>query len=221
MLYFLRMSLSTRDVILRTMRVRGKSTIKELAQAADVSPVSVRHHIASLLADGLIQAEVVKHGVGRPRHSYSLTEAAMELFPTRYLRLTNRLLEEIKGSMPEAMVQELFSAVALAMAREYAVELAGLPLERRLERLLELLEDEGFTADVVRRGDNWLIRELSCPYFRVGQHHPEICTVDQRFIATALSLPVERVTCLLDGDIHCTFSINFADAPKESANHER
>jgi predicted ArsR family transcriptional regulator len=31
--------------------------------------------------------------------------------------------------------------------------------------------------------------------------------IDQKFIARALSLPVERVHCVLDGDAHCAFSV--------------
>ena len=42
------MANETRDLIVRTLRTRGKCTIKELAEAASVSPVSVRHHLSNL-----------------------------------------------------------------------------------------------------------------------------------------------------------------------------
>jgi predicted ArsR family transcriptional regulator len=74
--------------------------------------------------------------------------------------------------------------------------------------LVELLDEEGFSAEVERRGGELMIRELSCPYFQVGMQHPEVCTIDQTFIAKALSLPVERVHCVLDGDAHCAFSVH-------------
>jgi DeoR family suf operon transcriptional repressor len=201
---------ATRDTILRTMRTEGKCSVKDLAEAASVSPVSVRHHLASLQAQGLISVEEMRHGVGRPRHMYSLTEQALELFPTRYLRLTNRLIEEIKESMPEGKVLELFAAVAASMAEAYAKELKGLPLEARMHRLTEMLTDEGFDADFEAQEDAWVIRELSCPYLQVGLQHPEVCHVDHVFIATALSLPVERVSCLLKGDAHCMYKVNLA-----------
>ena len=127
----------THDIILRTLRARGKCTVQELADAAGVSPVSVRHHLANLQAEGLVAAEEVRHGVGRPRLLFSLTEQALELFPSRYFRLTQRLLDEMKDSLPEPMVRQLFSSVAQTMAEDYAGELAGLPLERRLERLVK------------------------------------------------------------------------------------
>ncbi len=214
------MAKPTRDVIVRTMRTQGKCTVKELADAASVSPVSVRHHLANLQAQGLVDVEEKRHGVGRPLHVYFLTEKALELFPTRYLRLTNRLIDEMKEALPEGKVLELFAAVASSMAADYSQQLKGLPLEERMQRLTEMLSAEGFEADLQQRGDSLVIRELSCPYLRVGKEHPEVCQVDQDFIATALSLPVERVTCLLEGDAHCSYEVNIRDLQPESEQHE-
>jgi predicted ArsR family transcriptional regulator len=202
------------------MRTQGKCTVKELADAASVSPVSVRHHLSNLQVQGLVDVEEKRHGVGRPLHVYFLTEQALELFPTRYLRLTNRLIDEMKEALPKGKVLELFAAVASSMADAYAQQLKGLPLEERMQRLAELLSAEGFEADLQQRGDALVIRELSCPYLRVGKEHPEVCQVDQDFIATALSLPVERVTCLLEGDAHCSYEVNIKDAQLEIEQHE-
>lgn len=205
------MGSETRDVILRTLRANGRCTVKELADAAGISPVSVRHHLSALQADDLIHSEEVRHGVGRPLHVYSLTEEAHELFPTRYFRLTNRLLGEIKENLTDEALQLLLSNVADSMASAYASQLEGLPLEPRLRRLVELLDEEGFSAEVERRGGELMIREMSCPYFQVGVQHPEVCTIDQAFIAKALSLPVARVRCVLDGDAHCAFSVQMEE----------
>lgn len=211
------MTTPTRDIILRTLRSQGDCTVKDLAAAADVSPVSVRHHLSNLQAEGLVSVEEVRHGVGRPHHSFSLTEKALELFPTRYYRLTNRLLVELKESLPDGQVDDLFSGVADNMAQQFADELQELPLEERLQRLVDLLKKEGFDAELERKGDQLLIHELSCPYLHVGQEHPEICVLDQALIAKALTLPVERVTWLLEGDLHCTYAV---DLPQESTLEE-
>jgi len=214
------MASSTRDLILRTLRVQGKCSVKDLTVAASVSPVSVRHHLSNLQAKGLVSVEEKRHGVGRPRHEYSLTEQALELSPSRYLRLTNRLIDEIKESLPEGKVLELFAAVASTMAETYAQQLKGLPIDERMQRLIELLSAEGFDADLQQHGDSLVIREFLCPYLRVGKEHPEVCQVDQDFIATALSLPVERVTCLLEGDTHCSYKVSLEDIKVEREQHE-
>jgi predicted ArsR family transcriptional regulator len=204
------MTTSTRDFILRVLREQGESNIKDLAEAVGISPVSIRHHLSNLQAEGLIEAEEVRHGVGRPFLQYTLTKQALELFPTRYFSLSNRLLSEIKESMTDEKVQQIFSGMAMSMAEHYAEQLEPLPLEQRLERLVELLSKEGYDAVLEKQGDRVLIRELSCPYYQLGQEHPEVCTIDQGFIATALSLPVKRVACLLNGDVHCTFAIELS-----------
>jgi DeoR family suf operon transcriptional repressor len=211
------MATQTRDIILRTLRARGKCTVNELAEASLVSPVSVRHHLANLQAENFVAVEDERHGVGRPRQLFSLTEAGLDLFPSRYVRLTNRLLDEIKESTPAGKVDQLFTGVASTMAADVALHLEGLPLEQRLERMVKLLAEEGFDAQIERQEGRILIRELSCPYFRIGREHPEVCTVDQAFIAAALSLPVERVACQLQGADTCTFAVTPRPDPGESA----
>jgi len=163
---------------------------------------------------------VVKHGVGRPRHLFFLTETGLDSAPTRYYRLANRLLDEIKVSMPEEQVQSLLDGVANSMADAYAVQLDGLPLEQKLDRLVSLLSEEGFDASLEDLDEKVIIRELSCPYYRIGLQHPEVCNVDQAFIATALDLPVERVSCLLGGDSHCTFAVTKDPERKEAPVHD-
>ena len=209
------MSQSSRATILRALRVQGNCTVRDLADTAGISPVSVRHHLSSLLAEGLVATEVVRHGVGRPRLLYSLTDRALDLFPARYFQLTSRLLGEIKDAFPSETVERIFIGVAASMADAYAEGLGGLTLEERLVRLVRTLTQEGFEAQLEERPDALLIHQLSCPYFRMGKEHPEVCLVDQHFIAKALALPVERVTCLLEGHAHCTFAVSRQRSPQE------
>ena len=57
---------NTRDTILQAIKSTPQITVDGLAQAADISPVTVRHHVNALLAEGLIEAESVRRKVGRP-----------------------------------------------------------------------------------------------------------------------------------------------------------
>ena len=111
---------STRDKILQTLLRQPRTTINELAAAVGINPISVRHHLTNLQVEGLVGNDEERHGVGRPRLVYFLTEAGMERFPTRYLRLTTRLLAQMKESMPAPMVSRLFAEMADGLAEEYA-----------------------------------------------------------------------------------------------------
>jgi DeoR family suf operon transcriptional repressor len=72
---------TTRDLVLKTLLTRQRCTVNELAEAVGINPISVRHHVTRLEADGLVTSEEVRHGVGRPRRLYFLTENGMEQFP--------------------------------------------------------------------------------------------------------------------------------------------
>ena len=199
--------ISTRDRILQMLLNHPKSTINELAEAAKINNISVRHHLISLQAEGTISAEEVRHGVGRPRLVYSLTEKGVERFPTRYLRLTNRLLDQLKSTMTSEQFSHLFSQMANDMTSSYAAQTSKMNLEERLEFIKNLMAEEGFSMEWEKEGDHYHIKEITCPYYLVGQAHPEICVIDQTLISRILEIPVEKIQCVLSGDNRCTFTL--------------
>jgi DeoR family transcriptional regulator, suf operon transcriptional repressor len=203
---------STKDKILQTLLRRPRITINELAEAVEINPISVRHHLTNLQMEGLIEADEVRHGVGRPRLVYSLTQDGMERFPTKYLRLTTRLLTQMKETMPAPVVAQLFNQVAEDLANEYSSQIQGLSMEERLEFVKELLAQEGFTVEWEKKGSEYQIHEISCPYYQIGVAHPEVCTVDQTLISKMLALPANKVQCILDGGSHCTYVVRPAMA---------
>ena len=198
---------STRDRILQTLLRRPRSTINELADAVSINPISVRHHLTNLQVEGLVTAEEERHGVGRPRLVYCLTEDGMEKFPTRYLRLTTRLLSQIKDRLPQTVVGDLFKEVAINLAAEHQQQLKGLSVEERLDALGDLLAEEGFLVEWERKGEEYHIHEITCPYLQIGQSHPEVCTVDQVLISKMLAVPAEKIQCILNGAAHCTYVV--------------
>lgn len=203
---------STKDRILQTLLRHPKITINEIASAVGINAISVRHHLSNLEKEGLIAAEEERHGVGRPRLMYSLTEDGMERFPTKYFRLTTRLLAQMKESMPALAVKQLFSQVAEEMAKEYSEQMKGLSMEERLDFVKDMLAQEGFTVEWEKKGKEYQIHEISCPYYQIGIAHPEVCTVDQTLISKMLALPANKVQCILNGGSHCTYVVQPATA---------
>jgi DeoR family suf operon transcriptional repressor len=199
---------STKDKILQTLLGHPKVTINDIAEAVGINPISVRHHLTNLQMEGLIAAEEERHGVGRPRLIYSLTEDGMERFPTKYLRLTTRILAQMKESMPAPAVAKIFSQIAEEMANEYSEQMKGLSMEERLDFVKEMLAQEGFTVEWEKKNGDYEIHEISCPYYQIGVAHPEVCTVDQTLISKMLALPANKVQCILDGNAHCTYVVH-------------
>ncbi len=201
---------STKDKILQTLLRQPKITINDIAKSVGINAISVRHHLSNLEKEGLISAEEERHGVGRPRLMYSLTQDGMERFPTKYFRLTTRLLAQMKETLPGPAVTKLFNQVAEDMAKEYSEQMKGLSMEERLDFVKDMLAQEGFTVEWEKKGKEYQIHEISCPYYQIGIAHPEVCIVDQTLISKMLALPVNKVQCVLNGGAYCTYVVQTA-----------
>ena len=184
------------------------STINELADAVSINAISVRHHLTSLLLEGLVKSEEERHGVGRPRLVYSLSQKGMERFPTRYFELTSRLLDQMKETLPPAVINRFFTDIANNLVKDYEKETQGFSVEQKLNFIKEMLQKQGFSVGWEKKDAHYYIYENGCPYFHIGQSHPEICSVDQTLISRVMNIPVEKISCVLTGDSSCIYSIS-------------
>jgi len=196
---------STRERIIQTLLLNPKSTINDLANAVDINAISVRHHITSLQVEGLVLAQEERHGIGRPRLVYSLTESGAELFPTRYLRLVNQLFTQLKSRLTKTEMEKLLTQIALEIAAGYGEKIRNLPVDQKLDAIQPFLLKEGFLIEWTKEGPDYIISEISCPFYHISQAHPEICVIDRVLLSTLLSAPVKRVKCILNGDNLCSY----------------
>jgi predicted ArsR family transcriptional regulator len=198
---------STRDRILKTLLTHPNATISDLADAVNINTISVRHHLTNLLADGLIVASEIRHGVGRPRLVYSLSESGQENFPTRYMNLSNLLLAQLKKTLTQDEIKDIFTKIAQTIANDQIEKTKSLTFEEKLDFLKNSLAAEGFMVEWEKSDSGYMIHEISCPFYHVGQLHPEVCILDQTLITSILSIPTEKVLCVLNGDQHCTYLV--------------
>ncbi|HOZ39051.1 MAG TPA: ArsR family transcriptional regulator, partial [Anaerolineaceae bacterium] len=82
----------TKDRILDQVLLLQKATISQLSDALEISEISVRHHLISLLEEGIVSSSEERHGVGRPRFIYRLTEKGFQNAPTNYATLNEHAL---------------------------------------------------------------------------------------------------------------------------------
>ena len=192
-------------MIIEALKAAGQATVNQLSQAVGTKAVTIRHHLNVLLAEGLIEQREKRQDVGRPVHVYSLTEQAENLFPRQYHRLIECLLAQVKETMSPGTVQMLLNSMAASLVGDVGQELEQIPVEDRMSRLVELLAREGFLAEWERSEQGLRLVEYYCPYYFVGQHHPEICQIDETMIRLATGAEVDKETCLLNGDSTCQF----------------
>jgi DeoR family suf operon transcriptional repressor len=208
----------TREKLFNTLRTKGQSTVSELADSLRITPVAVRHHLATLQAEGMVDVREEKHGVGRPRQVYKLSPSAMGRDPTKYYQFTNLLLKQLKENLSPDTVNKLLIEVASSIASEWKKQLDDLPMPERIHRLGNLLSEEGFVARVEEAGPGrYILTELSCPFARISLAHPEICFLDETILSQVLDTPIERTSCIRAGSDSCTYLITHIeeDTPDE------
>lgn len=199
--------IKTRDKIRNVLLEKHRCTVNEISDALGMNPISLRHHISILEEKGEISSKEEIHGVGRPRRVYFLTNTGMEQFPHRYLTLSIRLLEQLKGTLPKTTVKKLFKEIAAEMVNDHTaqIDLSQLDLSERITLISRLLQNEGFTIEVATNDRGFEIKETSCPYKHVGAEHPEICLVDETIIEKVLAVDIQKTHCVLNGDPYCAY----------------
>jgi predicted ArsR family transcriptional regulator len=198
---------NTREKIIKNLLYNPGSTINDLAESVGINGISVRHHLNSLEANDLVTSSEERHGVGRPRLVYSLTDKGIEEFPTNYIRLAKTLINVLKENYSEDDVQMIFQNVGKSIAADYKKQFEGKSIDSQLKLLIKIMSNEGYVIDWRKIHGNYEINILNCPYLHVGTECPEICALDKALISQALSHPVEINTCITNGNSQCTFQI--------------
>ena len=198
---------AARDQILDYLRHRGEATVKELAAYLAMTTTGARQHLALLQRDGLINAQQVRGHVGRPSFVYSLTERGAARFPANYAMLTNLLLEEVRTMAGAEALQRLLRRVSARMAERYGERVSGRSMSDRVERTAQVLREHGCEVEIEERGDEYFIRQCTCPYPEVARQHAAVCALEVDFVQRMTGADARLVASLLRGDSACTYRV--------------
>jgi DeoR family transcriptional regulator, suf operon transcriptional repressor len=197
--------------ILQHLQRHGEATVKDLAALLGVSTTSAREHLVHLQAEGLVAVRAERHGPGRPRMIYALSEEARSRFPQQYNRLITGLLRELIALEGPAKLDQLLERVSRRLADEYSGHMAGSGIGERLNELRRLLEQRGVPAEVVAEGDG--ISLFACPFYDVAQDHPEVCSMERQMIEFVLGEKLALESTIREGAHTCRFVVRSDTIP--------
>jgi len=207
---------TTRQTILEILRRRKEATIDELTRLLGLAPATIRRHLDILMRDSLVSVGQVRRETGRPHYVFSLTEVGEDLFPKNYIRLTNRLIEEIVGLDTEEtrgrngveLAELVFEKMAERTAQTYTSRVTGATLEERLEEVVNLLLGEGMIFEWRQGEGGYYLLGHGCPCRRVADAHTQMCSHDQHLLATLLRAEVEPVEpATVGGESYCAYRV--------------
>jgi len=199
---------TTRRRILTLLKEKGRLTADELADRLEISSVAVRRHLTKLESDQLVTYEEVQRGMGRPSFVYRLGEAASSFFPRRYEELATDVLETIQNLYGTEAIDAIFRIRSDHLVETYKHKVNGDTLEKRLDQLTKLREDDGYMSTWEADKDGrFILRESNCPIIHVAEGCEEACNCDQKLLERLLDAEIVRVGHLVRGDGACSYLV--------------
>ena len=198
---------ATRQQILDYLRRHGQATIKDLGDVLGLTSTGIRQHLTVLEREAMVEAHEERGHVGRPALVYGLTEQGDALYPKQYDQLANFLLEELQETSGAQTLQTVLRRVAVRSAAPYQERVEGKPLAERVSIATDIIQERGCAADFVQEGEDWLIRQYTCPVPNVARQNSCVCPLDVEFVRQLVGADARLTTSLLRGDSACTYRI--------------
>jgi len=199
---------ASREEIVQQLRARGASGADELAEALGVTKQCVRKHLDVLERDGYVQHTGERKERGRPAHVYRLTPKAETLFPKRYDLFAKAVLQQINTVWGERGLNTVFCGCANEMIGRLGPQLEGLAFDARVVRLAELLDDEGYEAEVEKLEDgSYLLTEWNCPMTDVARDYRQVCERELEVYRELLGTQVFRESRIVGGASRCAYRV--------------
>lgn len=202
---------TTKESILSQLLLLQSATISQLAELMGISEISVRHHLMSLEAEGVIISSEERHGVGRPRFIYRPTEKGYQTAPANYLKISDQALKTMKRLLSAGALQEILKALGHDLAGNYSDAMTLEDHDKNLERLAINLTQDGFIFSWAKSDQNYTLTTHHCPFHYLGQTHPEVCLINHALLESLVKRPITHNTCILRGDVACTYTYEVQD----------
>jgi predicted ArsR family transcriptional regulator len=208
------------------LRRSGPATPDALATDLGLSRTAILQQLRSLEVAALVSRSVERHGVGRPRHRYDLTDAAQTLFPASYGGFARGLLEALRVVGDDDLVEAIFAArrarQAEAIRRRFHERgFDDAPLVERVRELAVIQDEQGYlcecragagarpsSASIVADADGAIrLCERNCAILDVAREVPAACRSELELFAEVLGTEVRRESHILSGDRACIYRI--------------
>lgn len=202
-----------RRAILIRLRREGRATPDNLAISIGASRTGVLQQLRALEATNLVTRHTLRHGVGRPRHLYELTDEAQELFPSNYDGLATGLLAAIGAVGGQDLIEQVFQARRRQIGERVRRELdervgPDAPLTERVRALAVIQDEQGYLADAVLDPDGTIrLREHNCAILDVARGERSACAAELELFRDVLGVEVVRETHIASGDRCCSYRI--------------
>lgn len=192
-----------------------ETTIAELVSELGVTTTAVRLQVNRLHARGWLLRSKRREGPGRPADVYSLSDEGRKLFARNVDVFARLLMEELTEIDGPDKLNAVLARVQRRIGDAIEERLEGDAPGERVERLAELLRQEGTLADATRAEGEVRLSVFTCPYHGVVEDAPQLCEMERDTISRLTGGNVELGRRLVDGQHCCEFKVSLDSIDRE------
>jgi predicted ArsR family transcriptional regulator len=192
---------------LKQLHRLATATVQSLCKDQGVTATAVRQRLSRLQGLGFVSREVVRHGRGRPSHTYQLTQAGRKELGDNYSDLAVTLWRELQHIEDSSLRDQAFGRIRDSFVSQYRHVVQGETITDRMHQLQGAMVERGFSVEVDTSGDLPILRETNCPYTELAESDPWICELEVDVMRTLLGPEIRLGRCCRDGDACCEFQL--------------
>lgn len=209
--------LSSKDRILKTLKVNGELTIKEIMDHFTISEIAVRKHINELIQNQFISRKRNYQEIGRPFYTYFLTDKGHGTFPNHERDMSLELLEDLEQLYGKEAVSALLNKWKEREQTLLEEELATDDFDERVQGVARLREDLGYMVEIHQsESGDYTMKHFNCPVSRVACSYNDLCKKEKEIFKNLFkNSEVISDSMITKGDQHCTWQIKRPDKIEE------
>ena len=200
---------SSQRAVLVAVKRGGEATADELAADLGISASAVRHYLSGVRSAGLVAARQERGQPGRPADRYHAAAQTEPLFVTSDSDLSIELLGHMAEEDPD-LVGRVFDRRRRRMVDDALDQLADKPIDERVTALTEMLDEQGYLADVEKvDDDHYRIKLHNCAIWNVANEYRQACASELDYLRDLMpDAVVDRVTHKTAGAHSCAYEIS-------------
>ncbi|MFD1066465.1 helix-turn-helix transcriptional regulator [Oceanobacillus locisalsi] len=204
---------STKDKIIQLLKKQGELTMDAMMEHFTISETAVRKQLHTLVQEAFIEVKQHKKEIGRPYHTYRLTEKSQESFPDRYKELSLDLLHDLEALQGTQLIHDLLQKQSAKEKVQLKQRLdACSTTEEKIAALKDMQNRSGYMFQVEDKGrEGFQLNNFHCPFLEVAKDYPIMCQHEKEMYESLFpDQRVKTMSLLVDGKTYCQWYITGA-----------
>lgn len=193
--------------LLDAIKHRGRATVTGLAGDLDLNVETVREHLRTLEAQGLVRRDGTQpQPHGRPDVIFVLTPSAEALFPRREAEVLRELARYLEAHHQGPLLRGFLAEYVKQRRADGLARVKGLKGRKRVREVARIFDEMGFLPVLDDQGET--LRLCHCPIRGLVDATDLPCREEIGLLRDLLGGSLSRVSHMPDGDASCAYHMD-------------